>query len=452
MTQLAEQFKKALQTYLNAPDSPEARRDLVAASGRLYVDVLTELQQKKLEKDTKVPFLKNAVFDEKGAVLSADVLEENLVIPEAPEYLEKIQNLFREVGLDSVYATKEEISRISALVRLAGASNLLFVNQSTEPLIIAQDLLSQRLDINQGKVVAYPIKDSPRHHALEDLKKALQLYFVDPTQQEYKNLLGDRALRFFNIMKQGVDDVAKKQREQQDSQEIPLDLDVYPGDAIANAVDYHVSSDMGDRLPVTEAEVKLLRELSNALANSRTLELKQMSVILKSIDQHWYRDPSVFVSSFEHAINSQLVLMNHAISKIADPETREKVKTAHTLLKDVVAVHFDQDETRQKQSYRKFSTNIHDIFAQSKAVIEKDIFLRKIRDNLLAAVVGLGVFYGIYLLATARQRHSFFLESKDIRALKSAEETIQDLNSMIRSVDDDVDESSSPSQGATSSD
>jgi hypothetical protein len=55
------------------------------------------------------------------------------------------------VGLDLLDASKEQLLRIFSLTRLVRQPDLSVIVMSAPSLIIAQDLLSQRLDINKKR-------------------------------------------------------------------------------------------------------------------------------------------------------------------------------------------------------------------------------------------------------------------------------------------------------------
>lgn len=90
------------------------------------------------------------------------------------------------------------------------------------------------------------------------------------------------------------------------------------------------------------------------------------------------------------------------------------------LLKTIIDEHFSRPVEEQKEDYPKLVNTIKNVLTDIRNVVEKKSLLNTIAYNFIAAIVGLGVFYGLYLYNTQQNRSSFFLETKAVSTMNAA--------------------------------
>ncbi|ETO92701.1 hypothetical protein [Legionella oakridgensis] len=144
------------------------------------------------------------------------------------------------------------------------------------------------------------------------------------------------------------------------------------------------------------------------------------------------------VSQEEETIRFTLDELEQSARELLTRGERElgsTIEGVYQQLKEKTEQHFALPEKEQKHHYHAFASEIKQICAENKQSIDQDIRIRTVVHNLLAAVLGLGIFYGIYLLATASNRNTFFLQPKEVKPLENTARKLDALHEKL--IDDD---------------
>ena len=248
----------------------------------------------------------------------------------------------------------------------------------------------------------------------DNFKHALQLYLSDPGFQEYRNQLVLMSCRIF--------------------EELAIKKDIIEPDKYMDILRNCLEECSLSSLKLSQEKSQTMAKFIRELPSSDDGRVRASFHLLNMA--HCFYMRGRFISSHEDAIRSQLFSLQHAVTKLGDTYSAKTMKEASEQLNMVVDYHFSLSTEAQKENYPILLATVKDIFSQSKHVVERDIVLKTIVHNILAAITGLGVFYAVYLVATARHRNSFFLQPDNCLVIHNATEGINALQDRIASAQD----------------
>ena len=249
-----------------------------------------------------------------------------------------------------------------------------------------------------------------------ELKQALQFYFSNPDNKDYRNWLVSVS---YAVLR-----------------DIQIQTSIGSDDYM-DGVDTFLSTCSLDTIQMSEDKSKKLDEFIRGLSRIDDSNVRQASnVLLLAQDRHINHN---FISSSEDAICSRLVTVSKAKIHIAEAKIQLElhalrqavIQMSHNaslktmdeacgLLEQIVAAHFSLSNDEQRKNHPLLVETVNEIYSESKQIIDSDVLLKQITYNLLAAVVGLGVFYGLYLMLTATKRNTFFLQPAEAGVLNNA--------------------------------
>lgn len=185
-------------------------------------------------------------------------------------------------------------------------------------------------------------------------------------------------------------------------------------------------------LKVSELTAKKLSDFVRDLAHSDDDRVILAFHLLNMNHQYYFNENFVFPP--EEAMRLQVFAFQMAAAKIEQrEEIAQTTMDAARLLMQFVDQHFSLLPEKQKLNYPNFVRSVSGVCMEIKDALQQEINLKTITYNMLGAVIGLGIFYGIYLMATATKRHSFFLQTDQCRALQKAIDVITKVQKEIAS-------------------
>lgn len=240
----------------------------------------------------------------------------------------------------------------------------------------------------------------------EEFNQALQFYFSEPSSAARKSRLVSVAYEVFN---------------QSSIKKNKLEADRYMPEIEGFLLGCSLPS-----IKVSQETSKEMDKFIRSCTFSDDIRLRQSTHVLRMAHQFYFN--SSFISSHEQAIRFQLWSFHQEITKLHDASSHKVMTNVHGLLQELVNDHFSLSEEEQKKDYVNFAIISKDILFNSQGIINRYMMLKTVAYNFLAAVAGLGLFYGLYLCVTRHQRNSFFLQPKDkLIADKATDEVLFNL-------------------------
>ena len=138
---------------------------------------------------------------------------------------------------------------------------------------------------------------------------------------------------------------------------------------------------------------------------------------------HLNRDENVRLDK----IREQLTNLRIAVENLPKRGTSKSILEATGKLAAIMQPYFQLKATEKKAHYPKMAADVRRIILTAKQEVRNELIWRTVLYNLLAAIVGLGVFYGIYIVSTARQRHSLFIQpqlARDVEKLNDLDDKL----------------------------
>lgn len=239
-----------------------------------------------------------------------------------------------------------------------------------------------------------------------NFNEALQYYFNEPTNKKYQRDLVWAAFHIYEY----ADNKYKKE---------------HPGfEGFVAADDYMpevadiVHQAQLNTIYISEDKAQEIQRVIAGLSRSKDARNNKAFHVVNLAYEHYLKKN--LISAQEDRVRSQLFKLREQISQLKDNEAFEKMNNTGYLLETIVNEHFSFPQDEQKERYSSFVDTMKDILNDSKQAVESTLYLKTMAYNLIAAVLGLGIFYGIYLYKTRENRSTFFLETKDSVALKAA--------------------------------
>lgn len=277
-----------------------------------------------------------------------------------------------------------------------------------------------------------------------EFKQALQLYFSDPDNKDYLSRL---VLASYYLYKFAFDECKKNMggtavlftENGRFTDEgvvldpgtvIPtdrIDLNIPESADVLNKINAILEQCSLNSIKITQATSQKMQRLIKSLPESEDSRVRQAFDPINMA--HVYFFSKNFISAQENKVRSQLFALRQFIDKagtINTTNTTKAVAIACDQLAGIVDQHFSLSLSDQKANYPVLVKQVNDIFSESKKMIVKDSWLKKIVINFVAAVAGLGVFYGLYLIATATKRNTFFLQPADVLSATKEMGKVQD--------------------------
>ena len=155
-------------------------------------------------------------------------------------------------------------------------------------------------------------------------------------------------------------------------------------------------------LKVGQLVDKFIRELSS----SEEATIYQAFHVL-NLAYHFY-----LKRTFEYNVKSSLFSLGKNIQTLVldNHPCANQLKHAYQSMKKLIDDHFVLPPKEQANQYATLKRNINEVCHENREAIESSGLVKKIVYNLGCALIGLGIFYGIYLAATAKSRGSFFIQ------------------------------------------
>lgn len=89
---------------------------------------------------------------------------------------------------------------------------------------------------------------------------------------------------------------------------------------------------------------------------------------------------------------------------------KEHFEILHSELTRLTNEQFSLPLEEQKKKYLEYRNNVSELCHEHRDLIKSCVKIETVLHNLLYAISGLVVFYGLYLMATSKSRGSFFLQ------------------------------------------
>lgn len=212
--------------------------------------------------------------------------------------------------------------------------------------------------------------------------------------------------------------------------EVMAKLDIPQADEYLGDIEALLGTGLLESIKISEKKSIELERLIRSLRKSSDIRVNQAFDVLNLAFYRYFK--SGFISSHHDAIATQLFSLQQVLNVLdKNSPSTITIQIVSEGLKSVVDYHFSLSDEERKQNYPKLTATVNDVFAEAKNIIENDIRLKTIWYNLQAALVGLGVFYGLYLIATLQNRDTFFLQPEGCLMLSEATERIAVLKDSV---------------------
>ncbi len=239
-----------------------------------------------------------------------------------------------------------------------------------------------------------------------NLKKALTQYVTNPDSTEYKGALLSAAFHVFQK-------VVSITNSTEADVNIPF---------IAN---FLVKCNL-DSLQMSKEIANRLDNLARTCGQSDDRRVRETTDVLTILALFYNNQKSSL--AHEMALRSLIYSFLDSMRSLSSELVFTKLEKDTNTLDQELIEHFDLTEAEQKKNYPHLAKKTKDFIQSSGKMIDKESLPKTIAYNIVAAIAGLGIFYGLYLYLTRTERNTLFLQPKEqVVFQKSTQEIMQKL-------------------------